>query len=164
MRNGKVTGTRFPTGHTILLDARFELPYGTSLITTCILYAIWEFQFWKYSILFLKLEFLLFIIWFKSLLSIRLKLSIHCTDILSEKRFLHHEIRKIMHCKIINDFYFHMKSWISFQKHLNKMTTYLPKHLESHWLIGSLDWLNEKFTSVLHKDLNILHQTKRTWC
>ncbi|XP_056021803.1 protein unc-13 homolog A-like isoform X9 [Ostrea edulis] len=27
MRNGKVTGTRFPTGHTILLDARFELPY-----------------------------------------------------------------------------------------------------------------------------------------
>ena len=69
-------------------------PIWYFIITTCILYAIWQFQFWKYSILLWKLVFLLFIIWFKSLLSIRLKLSIHCTDILLEETFLHHEIRK----------------------------------------------------------------------
>lgn len=51
-------------------------PIWYFIITTCILYAIWQFQFWKYSILLWKLVFLLFVICFKSLLSIRLKLSI----------------------------------------------------------------------------------------
>ena len=27
-RNGEVVGTRGPTGHSILVDVRFELPYG----------------------------------------------------------------------------------------------------------------------------------------
>lgn len=28
MKNGEVIGTQSPTGHDILIDARFELPYG----------------------------------------------------------------------------------------------------------------------------------------
>ena len=28
MKNGEVMGTQSPTGHTVLIDARFELPYG----------------------------------------------------------------------------------------------------------------------------------------
>ena len=28
MRNGEVIGTQTPTGHSCLVDARFELPYG----------------------------------------------------------------------------------------------------------------------------------------
>ena len=28
MRNGEVVGTQTPTGHSVLIDARFELPYG----------------------------------------------------------------------------------------------------------------------------------------
>lgn len=28
MRNGEVIGTQTPTGHSVLVDARFELPYG----------------------------------------------------------------------------------------------------------------------------------------
>ena len=28
MRNGEVIGTQTPTGHSVLIDARFELPYG----------------------------------------------------------------------------------------------------------------------------------------
>ena len=28
MHNGVVAGTRYPTGHSILIDARFELPNG----------------------------------------------------------------------------------------------------------------------------------------
>jgi hypothetical protein len=28
MRNGEVIGTQAPTGHSVLVDARFELPYG----------------------------------------------------------------------------------------------------------------------------------------
>ena len=28
MRNGEVIGTQAPTGHRVLLDARFDLPYG----------------------------------------------------------------------------------------------------------------------------------------
>uniref|UniRef100_A0A0L8FZE0 Uncharacterized protein n=1 Tax=Octopus bimaculoides TaxID=37653 RepID=A0A0L8FZE0_OCTBM len=28
MKNGEIIGTRGSTGHSILIDARFELPYG----------------------------------------------------------------------------------------------------------------------------------------
>ena len=28
MRTGEVIGTQTPTGHSVLIDARFELPYG----------------------------------------------------------------------------------------------------------------------------------------
>lgn len=28
MRDGQVVGTKNPTGHELLIDARFELPYG----------------------------------------------------------------------------------------------------------------------------------------
>ena len=28
MQNGEVKGTRYPTGHSVLIDARFEIPYG----------------------------------------------------------------------------------------------------------------------------------------
>lgn len=31
MQNGEITGTKFPTGHKCLLDARFELPYGKNM-------------------------------------------------------------------------------------------------------------------------------------
>ncbi len=30
MRNGEVIGTQTPTGHSVLIDARFELPSGKS--------------------------------------------------------------------------------------------------------------------------------------
>ena len=30
MKNGEIIGTQAPTGHVILVDARFELPYGKS--------------------------------------------------------------------------------------------------------------------------------------
>ena len=33
MKNGEVIGTQAPTGHTVLLDARFELPYGENIPT-----------------------------------------------------------------------------------------------------------------------------------
>ena len=28
MQNGEIKGTRYPTGHNVLIDARFEIPYG----------------------------------------------------------------------------------------------------------------------------------------
>ena len=33
MRNGEVIGTQTPTGHSVLIDARFELPYGEYTLT-----------------------------------------------------------------------------------------------------------------------------------
>ena len=34
MQNGEIRGTRFPTGHSVLLDARFEIPYGRFYVAT----------------------------------------------------------------------------------------------------------------------------------
>lgn len=33
MRDGEVVGTKHPTGHSLLVDCRFELPFGKYLLT-----------------------------------------------------------------------------------------------------------------------------------
>lgn len=40
MSDGVVTGTRCPTGHYLLIDARFELPFGKFIATLLIYFQI----------------------------------------------------------------------------------------------------------------------------
>lgn len=40
IQNGEIVGTRFPSEHHVLLDARFELPYGERLL--CLACILWK--------------------------------------------------------------------------------------------------------------------------